>query len=74
MSLKCAGVEWLILSKQCHNIVAEVGHVLADHKSQVARIVLLIEDDWGADLLISPQSILGIGQLVNVANKHGDRH
>jgi len=46
MSLKCAGVEWLILSKQCHHIVAEVGHVLADHKSQVACIVLLVEDDW----------------------------
>lgn len=48
----------MILVHEAHHVLREVGHVLGDEVTQVAQVVLLVEDDIAGELFKGPACVL----------------
>lgn len=61
----------MISLKQIHDTVREVGHVLADHESEVTSWDLLIVHDAVTDAISRPSRVGQVGQNVGSSSEHG---
>lgn len=67
-----SGRERLVLLEQAHDRLCEVGHIFADHESEMASEDFLVMNDVVADLVTSPLAVRQVSQNVSSAREHSN--
>ena len=67
-----SGRERLVLLEQAHDRLGEVGHIFADHESEMAGKDFFVMNDVVADLVTSPLAVGQVSQNVSSAREHSN--